>query len=212
MKTSPFARQTLGVLVSEAGTNCLHHSPGGEILWGNELQTPELPTLLTLNYGMHIRVRLPERRIGKLQCRSCNQKKRKNPIKKGEFLSKHCSESFVIDGQAPCKKQQNGQEKKNTHIPSGTETCAGTLRQTIVAAEAACLNLRDKLPLREAAPYSKKEKFLQPMILPQPRFPILSPTDAFIASWFRDDTIPAGICASQSLPSSLRRPSFPAAL
>lgn len=112
MKNSPFARQTLGVLVSEAGTNCLHHSPGGEILWGNELQTPELPALLTLNYGVHIRVRLPERRIGKLQCRSWNQKKRKNPIKKGEFFSKHCSESFVIDVQAPCKKQQK--QKKRT--------------------------------------------------------------------------------------------------
>lgn len=151
MKNSPFARQTLGVLVSEAGTNCLHHSPGGEILWGNELQTPELPALLTLNYGVHIRVRLPERRIGKLQCRSWNQKKRKNPIKKGEFFSKHCSESFVIDVQAPCKKQQKqkkGQEKKNTRIPSGTETCAGALRQTIVVAAAACLNLRDKLPRR----------------------------------------------------------------
>jgi hypothetical protein len=52
-----------------------------------------------------------------LQFRSWNQKKKKNPIKKGEFFSKPCSESFVIDGQAPCKKQQkqqNGQEKKKT--------------------------------------------------------------------------------------------------
>jgi hypothetical protein len=43
------------------------------------------------------------------------KRKKKNPIKKGEFFSKHCSESFVIDGQAPCmkqQKQQNGQGKK----------------------------------------------------------------------------------------------------